>query len=237
MAITKVAETTFTIASGVTEDKTLPGSPAENDIVIVALANDNNVSGNFVINTASYNSLLAVNDGAPSRHAYWKRMGATPDTVVNITQQATSRTAPGVIQIWRGVDTTTAIDNSVSLAADSGATADPDPPTHETLTDGALRVVLGFLDDDDAASGATAPSGYGDLVAADTGAGSTSVGTTVLIASKTAVSAGSEDPDAFGTPGADAWGAAHFALRPAAGGATIPAPVSIYNQRYMRLAA
>lgn len=223
MAFSKVGETTFLTLSGSTSQaETLPGPPATGDIVIVALASDTAFGGvapGRIASGQGYNDIVNTADGVndPAHQIAYKVMGGTPDTTVSIRHLG-GALQTGIIQVWRGVDTGTPIDNSFN-AATPGASGDPDAPSHTTVTAGALRIVVGFLDDDDSASGASAPAGYTtDFLATDTGQASTSLGCTVLIASKVAVAAGAEDPAAFVTPGSDAWAAYHFALRPAAGG-------------------
>jgi hypothetical protein len=216
MAWTKVAQTTFTVASGTgTESKTLPGSPQQNDIVIVCVASD--VDNIHVTAGQGYTVIGSEEDLNPSHEIAAKRMGASPDTSVEI-DQANGAVGAGLIQIWRGADTTTFQDMAATTA--SGASGNPNPPSATTVTDGALVIAVGFLDDDDVASSVTAPTGYSNLLAADTGQSSTTVGCTVMIASLEKATAGAEDPGVFGTSGSDAWQAYTFALRPAGDVAT-----------------
>lgn len=216
MAWTLVGELAFTVSEGAgTEDKTLPGSPVEGDVVIVMLAGDNAIgtdSGSGIV-TSGYDRFLLSSDNSPGRQAGLKVLGSTPDTVVTLDQPTAGlKPYAGLLQVWRGVDTGTPIDDTPTSA--TGGTGAPDAPSFATVTDGALRVLLGFLDDDDSAGASSAPSGYTDFLASDTGG---STGATVMIASKVATTAGAEDPGAF-TSTSDAWAAVHFALRPAAGG-------------------
>ncbi|MDJ0896917.1 MAG: hypothetical protein QNJ92_17365 [Alphaproteobacteria bacterium] len=220
MAWTLVGKTEFTVSDGTgTEAKTLPGTPAANDIVLLLLGSDrildsgtSNSGG--VVSTEGYTILADdITSTEPGYQLSYKVMGATPDTDVDINQQNVPAAAvqAGILQVWRGGDASTPIDNSIS--EDTGAAGDPDPPSHTTLTDGALRIVVGVLDDDNAETGLTAPSGYTDLSAKEAGASAGS-SNTVMMASKEAATAGAENPAAFSTPGSDAWWAGHFALRP-----------------------
>ena len=214
MAITFVAETTFTVAIGTgSENKSLPGTPLENDIVLVGIASDQSFSvGGGDILTSGYADITNPGTQNPANRLAYKRMGSTPDSAVLIHQND-NRVIAGLIQIWRGVDTTTAIDNTPTTA--TGASGAPDAPSFTTVTANALVFAWGAIDDDDVAGSAAAPSGYTtDFLAADTGQASTAEGATCFLASAVKASPGSEDPGAF-TGGDDAWEACTFALRPA----------------------
>jgi hypothetical protein len=214
MAWTKVGETTFTVASGTgSENKALPGSPVENDIVILALACDSNLIDDGP-STPDYVVIEQASHTLPGNYLGFKILGATPDSSVDILQ-ALSSMQGGIIQVWRGVDTTTPIDATRTVV--TGFSGSPNPPAYEPVTDGALVFAVGFLDDDDDAANVTAPSGYTNLLAGDTGQADNFVGATVMIASKELATAAPENPAAFGTS-SDAWRAVTFALRPGAGG-------------------
>lgn len=210
MAWTKVGETTFNILDdGNNQDVTLTGSPIEGDVVIYAHASDAAISPG--VQTSGYTDLLTDHAATnPGRESGYKVLGATPDTVVTFNVAASERTA-GVVQVWRGVDTGTPIDNTPTTA--SGGAGMPDPPSYTTVTDGALVVAIGLLDDDNAAASVTAPAGYSNLLAHDNSANPDNA--TTMIASLEKVTAGAEDPAAFGGTGTDAWQAVTFALRPA----------------------
>src|SRR3990167_10732011 len=168
MAFIKVNETTFTIAAGTgSESETLPGPPAAGDLVIIAMASDSTMTSDG-ISTAGYQNIEYVNNAAPGHQVAYKVMGSTPDTTVTILQNGTSMAA-GVIQVWRGQNPTV-LDVASTVA--TGSSGDPDSPSITTSTGGALVFSVGLLDDDDAASGASAPAGYTDFLAADTGQGS-----------------------------------------------------------------
>ncbi len=220
MGFTKVGQAAFTLAVGTgTEDKTIPGSLLENDVVFLGVASDSNVR--FAdIASAGWTEIEDSTNTGPGMMLACKRMGAVPDSVVTITRDPVSICAVAM-QVWRGVDATTMFDAPVAEAS-SGLNGDPDPPSITTVTDGALVLVVGTWDDDDAASSVVAPSGYGDLLAADTGQSSTSAGATIAFASRIVATAGTEDPGVIVSDAHDLWYAATIALRPAAdpGGAT-----------------
>lgn len=194
---------------------TLPGPPAANDIVLVFHGTGGASFVGIGIETdQSYTFLVNKPAGAnPGKEMAYKVMGATPDTEVNVTAHA-SVDSNCVIQVWRGVNTTTPIDNSISSDT-SGTTGMPDPPSHTTVTAGCLRVVFGITDEGaNEPTSPAAPAGYSNFISNYFGTGAEDC--TVLVASKLAESAGAEDPAAFGgTVSDDNWAAYHFAMRPA----------------------
>ena len=214
MAITKVGELAFSVASGSgSENKTLPGPPIANDLVIVHIVGDGALAIGDIL-TSGYTNIVTAAADAPGSVVARKFMGSTPDTVVNIDQKTANYIA-GTIQVWRGVDLTTPLDAAVVSA--TGASGQPDPGSFTTVTANAMRIVVGGLDDDDASVSA-APSTFGDLISSNTGQASTTVGATSMMAALLATSTGALDPGAFTTSGTDAWVAYHFALRPAVTG-------------------
>jgi hypothetical protein len=214
---TLVGQTTAEIAYGTSDDVTLPGPPQEDDIVIVGLGSDYN-SGQCLINTTGYTELF--NDGSggvPVAVLAYKIMGATPDTIVNVQKDGTMRNMAVVIQVWRGVDTTTPID--ATRTTGSGSSGMPDSPSYTPVTDGVLVFTVGFLDDDNCTT-VTAPTtpspGFSNLTyeSADTDG----QGITVMMASLEQVTATTIDPGIFTGTGStsDDWHAVTFALRPGA---------------------
>lgn len=217
MAITKVSESAFTIALGTgNQTQALPGTPLENDVVVFQRASDLALS-TIPIVTAGYTSEVGPTaTSGPGSELAWKRMGATPDADI-VVPRLSSRVQACAIQIWRGIDVTTAIDVATQGAA--GGSGMPDPPPITPVTVGALVLAGGFLDDDDAAASVTAPAGYSDLIASETTIGDPN-GSTVMMASKVWAS-GAEDPAAFGGTGDDSWRSFSSAFRPGASGLTV----------------
>jgi hypothetical protein len=210
LAWTLVGETTFNIQdNGVNQNVSLPGTPAEDDIVIYAHCSDGAVSPG--VQTAGYTDILTDHAATnPGRESGYKIMGATPDANITFNQTAGGEYTAGVLQIWRDVDTSTPIDNTPTTA--NSGSGMPDPPSFTTLTNGALVIAIGLLDDDNVAASVTAPAGYGDLLANDNTANGDNA--TSMIASFEKAVAGAEDPAAFGGDGTDDWYAVTFALRP-----------------------
>ncbi len=88
----------------------------------------------------------------------------------------------------------------------------PNPPSHTTVTNNAMRVIAGVIDDDEIESSVTAPSGFSDLIVEeDSGSGT---GGTAMMAFKLEATAGALDPDAFGGTGSDPWWSLHMSFRP-----------------------
>lgn len=217
MAISIVASTTFRIPTGASSTNvTLPGTPLQDDIVVVSMASDNAANAASVT-TSGYTTIFETLSSAPGGSAVWKRMGGTPDTIVTISQQA-SASREGGIYLIRGVDTTTATAHTGSAPTASGTTGMPNAPSITTLVNDALVIAFGCLDDDVVSGSVTVPSGYGDLLVKDTASGG-GLDATFMMAAKIVSTAGAEDPAAFGGSGTDDWFAASFSLRPAAGGA------------------
>lgn len=187
----------------------LPGSLVENDIVIALLAADLSIGSN--ISSPGW-TVLQQDAGStiPGYVLAWKRMLVTPDTSIIINQNGFKQQAVAV-QAFRGVNETTAIDAQATPA--TGSTGMPNPPSITTITNNALVLAVGAMDDDASAGAATAPSGYDNLTAAETADTATN-NATVFLASKLVVTAGAEDPGSFGGTGDDQWWAHTFALRP-----------------------
>lgn len=112
--------------------------------------------------------------------------------------------------VFRGVDTTISVDATTTTATSTAG--DPNPAAITTVTNGAMVVVLAFLDDDLVEGGITAPSGY--TLADSNQFGVSGSGGTVMAVYKEVATAGSEDPGTIVTTGDDWWWAATVALRP-----------------------
>jgi hypothetical protein len=195
---------------------TLPGGALqENDIVVALLAcheQINVVAGDFGIKSSGYTDIVLKGSGSPGVQLAYKRMGASPDSSID-TYQLQSDDGVLLLATYRGVDTTTAIDAAVQQA--TGASGDPNAPSYTTVTDGAVRILVGVLDADQDVL--TAPAGFGNLLTEFAFLAPT--GCAAGMVDKTEATAGALDPAAFGSAGDDAWWAAHFALRPAAAAA------------------
>ena len=215
MAWSLVGQVAFQASDATDTTQSLPGTPQEGDIVLIGASCDAAITSAF-ISTSGYTSFETHDTGAnPGNAFYWKIMGATPDTDITIAAAASTEFMACVLQVWRGVDTTTPNDVTPTVAS-SGAGM-PDPPSITPTTNGCLIVAFGALDDDNVASEVGAPSGYSNLLASDNSSNADNA--TSMIASMEQATAAAENPGAFtSTTGTDAWRATTVALRPAAGG-------------------
>jgi hypothetical protein len=203
----------------------LPASIAEDDLIVAGVA----VNANTVpsTSTSGYTTVSSDATGNPAYLVTRKFMGATPDSTITINWD----TSPTVIEAWRGVDLTTPMDATATTA--NGASGDPDCASITTVTDGAVVLAFGFLDDDRVTSGGwTPPTGYTNTSSKTTNepSGSNFIHCSAVVSSKEVSTAGAEDPAAYSSAGDDEWRAVTVALRPAAGGgdpATEPANVSV----------
>lgn len=206
--ITFIGATGTDMVTGGTETISLPGSFASGDFVIVVAGND---SDDHSVNTSGYTDILTSGSPDVDHHILISYKIISTDTDVVINRGSTKKGAV-LVQVWRGVNSSTPID--VTTTTDLAETGMPNSPSITPTTSGAYVLSAGWIDDDDVASGVSAPSGYSNLTAQDTAQSSTVDGSTVMLASK-AWTSGAEDPAAFGGSGNDRWKAASIALRPA----------------------
>ncbi len=214
--ITFVASTSYESAIGSGSDNvSLPGTPLENDIVLVACACDRIIveGGDGGIATAAgYTRIGAMGGHVPGWHYGYKMMGSTPDTTVEILENASKRQAT-CIMVFRGANTATPLDG-VAPAETTGSTNLPDGGSVTPNTDGAEVVVVGALDDQKEIS-PSAPTGYSNLVSLATTDAAANANTTTMMASRSIETAAAEDPSAFAGSQSDDWVAVTISLRPA----------------------
>lgn len=145
-------------------------------------------------------------------------MGATPDTSVEcVGPNNANYTSSVVVQVWRGVDTTTLLDDwSTTTAIDTGI---PNNPSVIPITTGALVLILGHgVAPTTGSTTPTVPAGYSNLTYL-LGTNGSSAHSNVAMASK-AWSSGVEDPavwTGFNSSTTASWGAITLALRPSGG--------------------
>ena len=204
MAITRVGETEGSAIddADITLDLTAI-SLLENDVVVIA------ASGGTVapaMTTAGYTQ-TGVNAGLLA----WKRMSASPDSsaLIDITGTGGAVASAAVAIAFRGVDTTTAMDATITSA--TGSSTNPDSPSITTVTDGAavISAMASLVSD----ASVTAPSGYGDQVDINS---SDTLSATAGMAWLTKASAGAENPASWTNVSTGAWVAFTVALRPVA---------------------
>lgn len=195
------------INSGQPQDITLPGSPSSGDLVLVAIAADTTITNQ--VTTSGYivveNSPLG---GNPGTYVAYKVLTAA-DSIVTINQEVAYQAA--VVQIWRGVDTSTSVDQTWGVATNTNAA--PDSPAITTQSANALVISVFFLDDDDTTV-SSYPSGYSNGVSGNCNINDNATGATVGISSKIVSSSGSEDPGAYTLGGGnDVWQAGTISFK------------------------
>jgi hypothetical protein len=216
---------------------------ASDDIVIVVHGEGQFTSDQaLALTTAGYTSLADLyhsTSKALQLGAFLKRMGPTPDALVDIPANGGAEDHCAIVYVLRGVDTTTALDASVTT--NTGNNFISDNPSVTTVTNGAVVLAIGG----NTASGfttPTAPAGYSNLSAI-----SPSGNISVFMAMKTVATAGVEDPAQWANVGSggvggggSCGGAITVALRPAAastggkikhynGSTWAEKPVKVYN--------
>ena len=192
---------TFTLPalSTATHTITMPDGVVENDTVWLSTAADQGGAADQ-LQSAGWTTLINDTAGSsPGRLVAWKRMGAVPDTSVSLKTTGGDRVTAGLIQVWNGLGSFIAASTPVNVVGGM-----PDAPSLNVTSQPARVFAIGIMDDDDAAS-VTAPAGYSNVLASNTGLGSTTDGATVMIASKVVTVTGAEDPGAFGGTGDDGW--------------------------------
>jgi hypothetical protein len=213
---------------------------ASDDIVIVVHGEGQFTSDQaLALTTAGYTSLADVYSDSTKDvqlGVFLKRMGPTPDAVVDIPSNPGAQDHCAIAYVLRGVDPTTALDASVTT--DTSNNFRPDNPSVTTVTNNAVVLAVA------ATSGSgfptpTVPAGYSNLSAI-----SSSDNISVMIAMKTVATAGAENPAQWANVGTGGGGpcsaAATVALRPAAastggkikhynGTTWAEKPVKVYN--------
>lgn len=216
-----VGTSSLSVGSSSSATLTLPAS-LENDVMVVAIGCDGSLA-NVPSGWTSVGSTTGGSGSAFTR-AIYKVMGATPDTTVGLTGLSTAASA--VAMAIRGCNTSTPMDATATTA--TGTSGMPDPASITTVTNAALVLAIGFLDDDNVASSVTLPTSYGVLKAEQ----ASTAGSTTMVASRLIQSAGAENPGAFGGTGTDDWGAITAAIRPSHNTTTLSfsnVPAGIYG--------
>jgi hypothetical protein len=216
MAITRVGGGSVSVGTSGTFNITLPGVPAENDIVLAFCAanifiNQSGLDGEGGIASTGYTTLAGSLNGMGGGGYWlgWKRLSGSPDSVVSFFgKSGVFSTALAVM--YRGVDTTTAFDAAIQTATNT--TGMPDAPANTTVTDGAWRVIAGAIQSE--IETFTAPSGFGNLLQLSGVDGEPDTDTQAF-ADKEEATAGALDPAVWGGSASNDWFAAHILLRPA----------------------
>lgn len=200
-----------------TNSETVTFSPAleEDDVVVVIRAADSVTAPMSSRNTPGYTEIAyAVTGTFPGFWVEYKVMGASPDADVDIENiiGSAAQTNAYIVVILRGVDASNVLDVTTQKNENAGSGTTVTPGDITTVTDGALVMAIGFLDDDGASTVSTFPSGYTDTADQGTGGGS---GAVIGVAFKEIATAGLESPGdfVFSSSDANCWVTAAF--RPA----------------------
>lgn len=193
----------------------IPAGMQQNDVLVYIRTADNNA---FPAIPSGFTT-IGSSGGALENSIVWdfayEVQGATPRSSLTVTYADTYFQSLFVLIALRGVDTTTPLDATMTKA--TGATGMPDSPSITSVTNGAFHMAVGFLDDQRAAAGVTAPSGYTLRAAVqdNVNAPGTNDGSNIMVATKTLAVAGADDPAIFGGTETDTWVAVTAAFRPA----------------------
>ena len=192
------------------------------DVVFLQGASDESMSASWLVSAGWTLSPVSNTSGSgPARGMAFIRLEEGFATEVQVDHAGTTNAAI-TLQVWRRLGET--IPDATTTQA-SGTPGMPDCPSLTTVTNGAVRILFGFLDDDDCAASVTAPAGFTGAFAYDTAVADGATGATSMTCYRLGGDAGALNPAAFGGTGDDGWTAFHFAAPPAAATATLATPL------------
>lgn len=207
--VSTATERSTTSSSGRTY--TLPSGLQEGDLVIAACATDDALSTGY---SAGWTS-LHYETAFPNTRYIYKFMTSTPDTTVSFSNQLNSNRTAFIAMAYRGVDAITPFDVTTLTGNSGGAQDSPICPTITTVTDGALVVCIGGLDDDATAVTAVDNS-FTDLLWERSNASDTTFNDCTIMSSQKLLStAGASGETSYTTGSTDAYSWVTLALRPA----------------------
>lgn len=186
----------------------------ENDVVLISCAAPRITGNTPAVVSAGWTQVATPHLGSttnrPSIGVWYKRMGATPDSSVEVSGDGSGNTDTTIIGIaFSGVDTTTALDQTTTTAGETLST-NPNPASIVTQTNGAEVVVFACGQVNDGT--VVAPSGYSNGISI---VGNDTVDHTHALASKNVATAGTEDPPPWTTWSSSYWYTYTVALKPA----------------------
>ena len=190
-------------------DVDLPTGLQEGDVLIAAIVCDQGLGSDFTQANPGWIEILDAGGSGPGHEVAVKQMSSTPDSTASLTRNS-GKVHAYLFQAFRGADNSVALDNGSNAA--NGSSGMPNPPSHTPLTDGALIVAIGLVDDIDAST-ASAMTGYSNFLHQG-GEASPGASCGVMIASKTLATAAAENPGAFAGSDSETWRAVTFSLRP-----------------------
>jgi len=124
----------------------LATAPIQNDFVVVTRSWANNLDASMTTSSTGWTEvteLYANDDNDTNLAVYYKVMGTTPDTSIVFNAHATTAESSAiVVQVFRGVDTTTPLDvtSTTFTVANSGL---PDPASITPTTTNSIILVAG----------------------------------------------------------------------------------------------
>jgi uncharacterized protein YsxB (DUF464 family) len=216
MAISHVGTSTGSSGtSGTALGVNMPAGVQEGDVAYALMGGSNTSDITITDDSGTWTKLgeLYANDTLDANFALFRKVqGATPDTAMNATASGTLTSRVGLIKVLRGVDNTTPEDATTTTATGID-TPDPNPPSINTVTDGAWVIAFGGST---GGGTVTQPTGYSNAVSVVAGDNES----TAAAADKPIPTAAAEDPDIFNLSvgnTADCWVAFTVAARPAGG--------------------
>jgi len=125
----------------------LASSPSANDLVLVFYSTGSEVDRAIGVTTTGYTEEQELYSNGASYDTNlsvsWKVMGGTPDTTVSVSPTGSNNDAGCVIiQVWRGVDTTTPFDVAETTATGVGNTTF-NPPAITPTSQSSYIVIVG----------------------------------------------------------------------------------------------
>lgn len=196
-----VGKSKQSFGSSTTGTFTLPTGLKEGDLVIVCVGSDGGTAIGLPSGWTAINNTASTDEYT---RTFCKIMTSTPDASVALTGLATSSAAMSIA--FRNVH---ADMFDVTTVVITGTTGMPNCGSITPVTNNGIVLAIGYLDDDNIVP--TVPSGYENFDYIN----SSTVGQTVMLATKSFTSAAAQDPAAYGGSGTDAWVAVTIAIKPA----------------------
>jgi len=169
----------------------------------------------------SYTNLQSSSSTDPGLNLWVATLDGT-ETTVTVTTTTSGPNWSGAAVILRGYNSIVGGDVTTTLGGGGGM---PNPPAG-TAEAGDDVLVIGALEDD-VTDPITAPAGYTMLGFGNLG--SSGSGCDIMAAIRATVSAGSENPSAFGGGGDDGWAAATLILTPTGGPEPEPSAMKVQH--------
>jgi hypothetical protein len=199
-------------------DCTINFTAIQNDVVLV-MGGTAASGGDAGVSTSGYTEIIDTRNSSCELSVNWKRMSGSPDSSVVCTGSGVGTDATAyVVMVFRGVDTSTAID--ATSTEDTGNNDKPNSPSITTVTNGAA-VVSCFIQASDEPN-LSPPGGYANSIELNR----SETKPVTVGAAWDAVAVGAENPNPWDSATSARWVAATIALRPAAATIAVDAVLS-----------